>query len=250
MQWVGSVAATRAWRTAYGVRRAGALLVLALAGCTAGGQTPSFFAETRGNAVAVDSVDGPPAQVSQKFVRDLNEAASARQISVMPRDASAPYRLRGYLAVHSRGGATSIAWAWDIYDTAEHRAFRLTGEEPAKAGRRSWAAADDEVLGRVARSSVEKLAVFLANPRTPAGSAPEPSSIFADKGRTLLSRIDDFTPEASGIFRIFANKPPASDTGAEGSSAFPRTVTVPLPPDRPVPGAAASPALAYTDSER
>lgn len=248
MKWVGSVAATGAWRVAYGMRRAGALMLLALAGCTGGGQTPGFLADTRGSAVAVDSVDGPPAQVSQKFVRHLNEAASARQIAVMPHEGSAPYRLRGYLAVQARGGATSIAWAWDIYNPAEHRAFRLNGEEPAKAGRKSWAAADDEVLGRIARSSVEQLAVFLANPHTPA--SPEPSSIFAEKGRTLLSRIDDFSPEAAGIFRIFSSKPPASDTGPEGTDALPRTATVPLPPDRPAPGAATSPALAFTDSEQ
>jgi hypothetical protein len=91
------------------------------------------------------------------------------------------------------------------------------------------------VLRRIARASVEQLAGFLAAPRT-AAIAPEPPSSGTETSRTLLSRLDDFSPEAAGIFRVFSNKAP--DTAPQGSA------TVPLPPDRPAPGAAA---LAYTD---
>ena len=38
-----------------------------------------------------------------------------------------------------------IAWVWDVYDSNQQRALRLSGEEPAgKVGRGdAWAAADD-----------------------------------------------------------------------------------------------------------
>lgn len=249
MLWVGRVAATRVWaaRDACG---AGALLLLALAGCSGTVQVPSFVADAPAptNAVAINSLDGPPSQISQKYFRDLSDEASARHIAVVPREGSAPYRLRGYLAVHQRAGATAVAWAWDIYDGSERRTFRLNGEETAKPGNRSWAAADDELLRRIARSSVEQLAVFLANP-PPSASRGSPS-MFAEKGRALLSQIDDFTPEASGIFRVFRNDPEPVEIGAGATDGSPLVAAVPLPPERPAPTVTDAGALAFTDSEQ
>lgn len=242
MQGVGCVAAMAAWwRVASCGALAGVLMLLALAGCTAMGPNPGVMAQDHSSTVALDSVDGPPAQVSQKFLSALDEAASAHQIAVVARETTAPYRLRGYLALHGRPGATSIAWAWDIYDTTERRAFRLHGEEAAGAGK-SWAAANDEVLRRIARASAEQLALFLAQPGKP--ESTEPTSVVTRGGGALLSQIDDFAPEASGIFRIFHNEPPSVEVGVAGSGG----AVVPLPPDRPVP-AAVDAALAFNGAD-
>jgi hypothetical protein len=126
------------------------MLALAAAGCNTPG--PTSLADARGAAITFESIEGPPPQVVQKFERDISEEASARQIAVMPRGGGAPYRIRGYLAPSAGPEASSIAWAWDVYDGDQRRAFRLTGVEPAGTGRQSlagsWAAADDAALRR------------------------------------------------------------------------------------------------------
>src|SRR5262245_8624139 len=178
------------------VRASGAIgLFLALAACTSSSwQLPGATTDLRGTTIAVESVEGPPPLVVHKFERDLNEAAASRQIAIVPRGAQAVYRARGYLA--SQAGGASIAWAWDIYDAAENRAFRLRGEEKATTGRRSWT--DEQAMRRVARASVEQLVAFLSEPRTAPPAAPPPS-----RGPSVIAGGDDFRPEAAGIFRVF-----------------------------------------------
>ena len=52
----------------------------------------------------------------------------------------------------------SIAWVWDVYDSNQQRALRLSGEEPAgKPGRDAWAAADDLVLRKIAQAGLSGL---------------------------------------------------------------------------------------------
>ncbi len=214
----------------YGVvRRAfGVLSLLALAGCGSTWQIPGPTADPRGTTIAVESIDGPPAPVVHRFVRDLNEAAATRQIAIVARGTQALYRVRGYLA--PQAGGASIAWAWDVYDAAENRAFRLRGEEKAAPGRRSWT--DEQALRRIARASVEQLVAFLSEGRTPPPAPPPPA-----RGPSVIAAGDDFRPEAAGIFRVFIASPvaPALD---------PPAAAVPLPPHRPRPSAAA---LAFSE---
>ena len=116
--------------------------------------------------------------------------------------------------------------------------------------RRSWAAVDDAVLRQIARASIEQLAVFLATSRAPASPSIAPAATVAGGGRLLLGQIDDFRPEASGIFRIFGREPPAMEIGAAGMDEVPRAPDIPLPPNRPAPAAANTAAFAYSDPER
>jgi hypothetical protein len=215
------------------VRRAfGAMsLLLALAGCTSSGwQLSGPAADLRGTTVAVESIEGPPPPVVHRFAQDLNEAAANRQIAIVPRGTQAVYRVRGYLA--PQAGGASIAWAWDIYDAAENRAFRLRGEEKAAPGRRSWS--DEQAMRRIARASVEQLAAFISEPRPAPPAAPPPA-----RGPSIIAAGDDFRPEAAGIFQVFTASPAPSalDSPAEA---------VPLPPHRPGRSAVA---LAFGDPQ-
>src|SRR6266480_607999 len=76
------------------------ILTLAAAGCNTSGPTPPL-ADARGAAIAFESIEGPPAQVVHRLVRDINAEASARQIAVVPRGGAALYRIRGYLAANA-----------------------------------------------------------------------------------------------------------------------------------------------------
>jgi hypothetical protein len=238
----GAFAALAGPRAACWRRMAGAMvLALSAASCSTLGQMiPAPTADIGGTTVAFESVDGPPAAVVHKIVRDLSTEATARQIVVVPRGGEAMYRIRGYLAVHAEAGQTTIAWAWDVYDGGQRRVFRLRGEDSAGSGSRAWSAADDQTLRRIARSSVDQLALFLASARVagiPEPAAPPPS-------RSFLVGLDDFTPESAGIFRVFrpAPVPMAIDPSPETLSG-----DVPLPPDRPAPARGGSGTLAYAN---
>jgi hypothetical protein len=236
--WCGSAAGiVHSVARRYGV--AGALvLALAAAGCSSTWQAPDTVVDLRGATIAIESIEGAPPGVVHSFARDLNEEATARRIAVVAQGMRAQYRVRGYLAPQAGGGG--LAWAWDIYDAGQKRAFRLRGEE--NAGPRAWA--DAQALRRIAQASIAQFAAFLAANRTP--PIPGPGTPQPSSGPAVVAEHDDFRPEAAGIFRVLAGGPavPAPDAGTE---TVPQGF--PLPPRRPA-GAATPAALAFNRPER
>ena len=220
MQLCSFVRAWGAARRSYS-HRTGLLAVAALAASVAGcvslpssnGRLSLASAVSPGSTVAFESIDGPPPEVFRKLVADLNAEASTRKIAVVSRDSAATYRVRGYVSALVERDKTTFAWVWDIYDTDKRRALRISGEEPAAAGKRrdAWAAADEHVLRRMARNGMDQMAGFLNSTEPPPAVAPEPNLI------TLVSRRDD-TPEGAGIVRL------------AGSAAAEAPADAPVPP--------------------
>lgn len=172
-------------------------LALAAGGCANSGPTTASLASTseRGTSIAFESIDGPPVGVFQNLVTSLAAEATTRQVQVVSRAGQPAYRIRGYLAAIVAGGRSHISWVWDVYDTDKHRVLRIAGEEAGgRPGANAWAAADDQMLRRIARSSMHRLAAFLAAPQAPAGPATQP-------GQPAVATLDGRTPAA----------PPASD---------------------------------------
>jgi hypothetical protein len=205
--------------------RVGGLLAAALglsaAGCSTAPQVPAAYASARGPTVAFESIDGPPESIFRKLVQDLNDEATTRQVAVVSRDAPAQYRVRGYVAaLVEKRRRTVIAWVWDVYDTDQRRAIRLTGEEPAGAsGRGTWAAADDALLRRIAKSGIERLAAFLATPPAQPPAMPE------ERGPAVAA-AEDATPDSAKILRVVTAATVArADNASPGSGALPE----PLP---------------------
>ncbi len=149
---------------------------LVAAGCTTTGQPGMTNASFAGSTVAFESIDGPPETIFRKLVLQLNQEAAARRVAVVSREQPTQYRIRGYVAAHVQGKRTTISWVWDIYGADRERAMRLEGEVPgATADRNAWNAADDQVIGRMARDGIDRLAAFLASPMAPpAEPAVEP----------------------------------------------------------------------------
>ena len=187
------------------VRTIAALVAVGLlaAGCVTAGNPQ---APMPGSTVAFESIDGPPAHVFRKYVEKLNAEAEARKVPVVSREAQAPYRIRGYLAlgIEKKQKRTVITWVWDVYDSGERRAFRISGEEYAgPAGRDPWSVANDEALGRLARAGMERLAAYFQTgtvppqpgaepPVAPAAPAPRP----ADENPNVAAR--EPSPAAAG----------------------------------------------------
>jgi len=170
-------------RSLAGITRAVACLALCLAtaDCASVGQSLASFAQARerGVSVAFEPIEGLAGDNNAALVRDLTEEAAAFHIAIVPEGGEAAYRIRSYVATHagrqsasartSAGTVGTVSWAWDVYDSALHRAVRLSGEERTAGGKS--AAIDEALLRRIARTGMEQLADFMAtNP--PAGPLP------------------------------------------------------------------------------
>ena len=233
------------------------VLGLAVSACVGTGQLANLT-ETARPSIAFESIDGPPSAVVPRFVTMLKEEAAQHQITVgSPGEVN--YRLRGYLAVQSDDGTpahpdttasnpasitSSITWTLDVYDGDQQRVIRLSGRE--KAADRPWAATDDPALRRVARAGMDQLAAFLATTRAPAVAGPGAAPQRAASGSGWL---DDWTPEAAGIFRIFGREPSRPATAAE-TRVQPPADDVPLPRGRPAPAAGVAPGAAIASATR
>lgn len=152
----------------------------ALGGCAGGGAASNSYAMApsgSGATVAFESIDGPPPAVFDRMVSVLDSESKLRNLSVVSREGGAAYRVRSYLAAQVVRGKTVISWVWDVYDSNQQRALRLSGEEPVgkAAGRdttrNAWAAADDLVLRKIAQAGFSGLSNMING--TP-GESPGP----------------------------------------------------------------------------
>jgi len=172
----------------------------ALGGCAAGGGAADSYAmatTTSGATVAFESIDGPPPQVFDRMVGVLDSESKLRSLSIVSRQATAAYRVRSYLSAQVVRGRTMIAWVWDVYDSNQQRALRLSGEEPAgKAGRDAWAAADDLVLRKIAQAGLSGLSSMInGGPADSPAPAPAPEL----RGPTVASAPAPGAPETVAL---------------------------------------------------
>jgi hypothetical protein len=137
-------------------------------GCTTDATTSNVSLATGsgvGPTIAFESIAGPPPGVFNRLVDDLSTEAQSRNLAIASREGAANYRVRGYLAAQVIRGRTHVSWVWDIYDGEKLRALRISGEEAGgRGGGDPWSVADDPMLRRIARASMDQLAAFLGNP--------------------------------------------------------------------------------------
>lgn len=171
---------------------AGFATALALGGCVSdgGGSSISAMNMAGGAGLAFDSVDGPPPQVFNRFVEALNTEAQARALPTTSRQEPSAYRVRAYLAAQTSRKQTSIAWVFDIYEAGQQRTLRLSGEEPVGRAARgdAWAAADEQLLRRIAQKGLADVAALM-NGGAPAGTS-RPSSAPATAGPAVANAAE------------------------------------------------------------
>lgn len=171
---------TRALRARFVCRGVfAALLAACAAGCTTSSTSNASLSVSgsSGPSVAFESIDGPPVGVFNRLVEYVSSEAQSRNVAIASREGAANYRVRGYLAAQVVRGRTYISWVFDVYDDVKVRALRIRGEEAGgRAGADAWSIADDAMLRRIARTSMDRLTAFLRNPDAPAG----PDSAIAE----------------------------------------------------------------------
>ena len=147
-----------------------ALLAAFASGCTTSNTSNASLTTSAasGPTIALESIDGPPVGIFNRLVDDLSSEAQARNLAIASREGAANYRVRGYLAAQVIRGRTHVSWVWDVYDDDRLRALRITGEEAGgRGGGDPWSVADEPMLRRIARASMDRLAAYLSNPGGP-----------------------------------------------------------------------------------
>ena len=182
-------------RVCLGIATAIALGALS-AGCTTTAETTgsTTAASPRGATVAFESLDGLPTYQFQKLVQLLQQEAETRQLAVVSRAVPSQYRIRGYATALVQKKRTTIAWVWDVYDSAQQRSLRISGEEQATNPRRGWAAADDQTMQRIARDGMAQLASFLTSP-----PEPQPPAVTPAEPAPAVAGIEGMTTQAAQV---------------------------------------------------
>jgi hypothetical protein len=158
-----------------------ALLAALASGCTTSNTSNASLTTSgaSGPTIAFDSIDGPPVGIFNRMVDNLSSEAQSRNLAIASREGAANYRVRGYLAAQVIRGRTHVSWVWDVYDDDKLRALRITGEEAGgRGGGDPWSVADEPMLRRIARASMDRLAAYVGNPGAPL--EPDASIAIAD----------------------------------------------------------------------
>jgi hypothetical protein len=171
MKSVGTVRARRMGGGHFiGILSIAALIApLALGGCQEVGfeaSVPPRMAP--GVPIAVELIEGPPAEVASALNAALAQAAAEHQVTVVD-DTQAPrFRLKGYVTASvAQDGKTALAYVWDVFDASNRRLQRVTGtEETAGDPADPWSRIDGKALQRLAGKSMDGIADFLANAGT------------------------------------------------------------------------------------
>ncbi|MBZ6078300.1 hypothetical protein [Microvirga puerhi] len=141
--------------------RMAALAVTVLLGAC---QTDSFSSNgsPEGVPIALESIDGAPPPVRTALINELTTAAADRKVELVGSAAQARYRVRGYLSTETVNGETKVAYVWDVFDSEQRRAKRLTGTSPGKVAGKTISASDKETLAKLANASMDEIAEFLS----------------------------------------------------------------------------------------
>jgi hypothetical protein len=112
--------------------------------------------------LAVVSVEGAPADLTEQFNQRLSEAEASRQIAVAA-PAKARYLVRGYLTASLVEGGTAVDIVWDVFTPDKQRVQRLSDTIAVKgSGDDAWAMVSDAALDSVAAKCADDLAAYLS----------------------------------------------------------------------------------------
>jgi hypothetical protein len=131
-----------------------------------------------GATVAFVSVDGPPAEVSARFIKELAREAAAQNI-VVADSKKARYLVRGYLSAYQTSEGAAVEYVWDVFTKDKLRAQRLNDYLEVKGQGDPWAIAGEAALSSIAAKSADDLAAFLSNTPEAVAGVKAPSGAAA-----------------------------------------------------------------------
>lgn len=122
-------------------------------------QDPAQAALPQVPAVAFLPVTGAPQSAVTQLASAMRNAAQAYAVPVVISvDRGARYQVKGYFSALNDGSGTVLVYVWDILDANGVRVHRISGQERGSAAAGDpWAGIDDNVIARVADSTMNNL---------------------------------------------------------------------------------------------
>jgi hypothetical protein len=109
---------------------------------------------------AVTTVTGIPGRLQIALEDSLQKFAATRNLAIVSYgDATATYRLEGYISAVGDVNRVLLVYVWDIFDADGSRIHRISGQEPARGGGVDpWTAVTVQLIDDAARETIDALA--------------------------------------------------------------------------------------------
>jgi hypothetical protein len=165
-------------------------LAMLIASCASGHQSLTTSTSPSGKTappITLVDMKGIPAEKAQMLTDFVAEAAGKRDIAIVQGAFSEGYRLDGAFTATPDAGGTILGYQWKLADSAGQTVHSFSGAETAaKSSGDPWAAAEADVLRRIADGTAASLAGRLSElgyaVRTGALDRPQRRLALADTG--------------------------------------------------------------------
>lgn len=126
--------------------------------------TPNTAALPATKAVAFLPVSNAPQTAVTSLSSSIRSAAIQSQVKIVNSiQDGATYQVKGYFSALEDGAGTLLVYVWDVLDSNNKRIFRISGQERSnKKSADPWAAVTNDMITRVANTSVAQLKSWLS----------------------------------------------------------------------------------------
>ena len=109
-------------------------------------------------------VTGAPQSAVTSLANAMRAAAQSNQVPVVVSlQQGARYQVKGYFSALNDGTGTILVYVWDVLDANGTRIHRISGQERGGiANGDPWSGVNDEVLNRVAQSTMASLRTWIS----------------------------------------------------------------------------------------
>lgn len=109
------------------------------------------------------TLTGVPGQARFDLEKALKKYAATRNLTIsVEDDATATYRIRGYLSAVGDENGTLLVYTWDVYDATGVALHRIAGQQTAPGSSGDpWAGIETTQLDDAARETIDKLADWI-----------------------------------------------------------------------------------------
>lgn len=109
------------------------------------------------------TLTGIPGQSRFDLEKALVKYAATRNLTItVTDDASATYRVKGYMSAVGDQNGTLLVYTWDVYDAAGRPLHRIAGQQTGTAASADpWAGVRPADIDAAARETIDKLADWI-----------------------------------------------------------------------------------------
>lgn len=116
-------------------------------------------------SVAFLPVSNAPQSAVSSLSSSIRSAATQNQVKIVNSiQDGATYQVKGYFSALEDGAGTLLVYVWDVLDKNNKRVYRISGQERTnKKTADPWAAINNQMITKVANSSLSQLKSWLSS---------------------------------------------------------------------------------------